>query len=224
MRSASMTIFDVMSSRSDQPITWRLNRSVSYVPAHLFPMFPVRTKYQKHNAILKWIKRPFKRKVSDMMSAKLQQFSSTRAKQCFGQILLASASAPVAIEKHGKVTAILASPEFFERAQVAADASASRVLARLTQASVEKDRLIRHQRIALDLALLPSGETSCLIRNAKCIVNRWRNERLCSKDYIERWEEILSLPPKKIAEAIVSDMDGWGPSLRQNSPWVGVHA
>ena len=159
-----------------------------------------------------------------MMSAKLQQFSSTRAKQCFGQILLASASAPVAIEKHGKVTAILASPEFFERAQAAADDSASRVLARITQASVEKDRLIRHQRIALDLVLLPSNETSRLIRNAMSIVNRWRNERLCSKDYIERWDEILRLKPKKIAEVIVSDLDGWGSSLRQNSPWVGVHA
>ncbi|ABM39861.1 prevent-host-death protein (plasmid) [Polaromonas naphthalenivorans CJ2] len=174
--------------------------------------------------ILKWTKRPFKRKVDNMMSAKLRQFSSTRAKQCFGQILLASASAPVAIEKHGKVTAILTSPEFFERAQAASGASTSRVLARITQASVEKDRLIRHQRIALDLVLLPSNETSRLICNAMSIVNRWRNERLCSKDYIERWEEILRLQPKEMAEAIVSDMDGWGPSLRQNSPWVGLHA
>ena len=29
MRSASMTMFDVMSSRSDQPTTWRLNRSIT---------------------------------------------------------------------------------------------------------------------------------------------------------------------------------------------------
>ncbi len=158
------------------------------------------------------------------MSIKMEQFSSTRAKQCFGQVLLASALAPVAIEKHGKVTAILASPDFYERAQAACEASASRVLARTTQACVEKDRLIRHQRIALDLALLPSSETSRLIRNAMSIVNRWRNERLCSKDYIEKWDEILQLPPKKMAETIVSDMDGWGPSMRQNSPWVGVHA
>ena len=169
-------------------------------------------------------KRPFELEMDKIMSMKMEQFSSTRAKQCFGQVLLASASAPVAIEKHGKVTAILASPEFFERVQAASEASTSRILARMTQASVEKDRLIRHQRIALDLALLPSSETKCLIRNAMSIVNRWRNERLCSKDYVERWAEILGLPPKKIAEAIVSDMDGWGPALRQNSPWVGVHA
>lgn len=158
------------------------------------------------------------------MSVKMEQFSSTRAKQSFGQVLLASTSAPVAIEKHGKVMAILASPEFFERAQAVSEASASRVVARITQASVEKDRLIRHQRIALDLALLPPSEASRLIRNAMSVVNRWRNERLCSKDYIEKWDEILHLPPKKMAEIIVSDMDGWGPSMRQNSPWVGVHA
>ena len=158
------------------------------------------------------------------MSIKMEQFSSTRAKQCFGQVLLASAAAPVAIEKHGKITAILTSPAFFERTQAAAEVSTLRTVARLKQAAIEKDRLIRHQRIALDLALLPSSETNCLIRNAMTVVNRWRNEKLCSKDYIERWEEILRLPPHEIAASMVSDMNGWGPSLRQNSPWVGVHA
>lgn len=154
----------------------------------------------------------------------MQQFTSTRAKQCFGQILEAAASTPVAIEKHGKVKAIIASPEFFERSQAAGEASASRIFARMTQASVEKDRLIRHQRIALDLVLQPASATSALIQQAKSMVTRWRGEDLCSKDYIERWDEILNLPPRKMAETIVSDIDGWGAALRQNSPWVGVHA
>lgn len=154
----------------------------------------------------------------------MQKFTSTRAKQCFGQILDAAASAPVAIEKHGKVKAIVASPEFFERCQAACEESASRALARMTQASVEKDRLIRHQHIALDLALQPPSATSGLIQQARSMVNRWRDEGLCSKDYIERWDEILSLPPRKMAATIVSDIDGWGTALRQNSPWVGVHA
>lgn len=154
----------------------------------------------------------------------MQKFSSTQAKQCFGQILEASASEPVAIEKHGKVKAILASPEFFARAQSDAVNADSRAMARLQQASVEQRRLIRHQRIALDLAISPADARNKLIGQAKFMVGRWRDERLCSKDYIDRWESILNLPPKRMAEAIVSDMDGWGTALRQNSPWVGVHA
>jgi hypothetical protein len=151
----------------------------------------------------------------------MERFSSTYAKQCFGQILQASAAAPVAIEKHGKVQAIVASPELFARAQTDQDA---RRLARLSQAGVEKDRLIRHQRIALDLLTLPAGQIQALIDNARAVVNRWRQERLCSADYIERWTEILALPPQKMALRMVSDASGWGTSLRQNSPWVGVHA
>lgn len=154
----------------------------------------------------------------------MQQVTSTHAKQCFGQVLEAVAAGPVAIEKHGQVKAILASPEFFARAQSNASIADSRAMARLQQASVEQSRLIRHQRIALDLAISSHDARNQLIEQAKSMVNRWKNERLCSKDYIDRWESILNLPPKKMAETIVSDMEGWGPALRQNSPWVGVHA
>ena len=45
-----------------------------------------------------------------------------------------------------------------------------------------------------------------------------------SADYIQRWSDILQMPVKSMAAAIVSDQDGWGNALRQNSPWVGEHA
>lgn len=154
----------------------------------------------------------------------MQQFSSTDAKQRFGQLLKASASGPVAIEKHGKVQAYLASPEFFERAQKNDPENSARKLARANQALIEKDRLIRHQRIAFDLATSPPGKRGLLIKNALAVVKRWRLERLCSIDYIQKWEHILKMPPQEMATTMVSDIDGWGPSLRQNSPWVGVHA
>lgn len=156
--------------------------------------------------------------------APMQQFSSTQAKQCFGQMLEASASGPVAIEKHGKVKAVLASPEYFARAQRDAANTESRAMARLQQAMVEQRRLIRHQRIALDLAMLPANERNQLIAQAKAMVARWKNERICSQDYVDRWQSILNLAPEEMAAAIISDMDGWGTALRQNSPWAGVHA
>lgn len=95
-----------------------------------------------------------------------------------------------------------------------------RALARTQQAEVEHHRLMRHQTIALALvAGTPAaGE---LIDQAKAMVARWKAERLCSADYIDRWTALLELAPSALAEAIVSDLDGWGQALRQNSPWVG---
>lgn len=154
----------------------------------------------------------------------MQQFSSTAAKQNFGQLLKASAQGPVAIEKHGKVQAILSSPAAFAQAAEKGAPAASRQLARAQQALVEKDRLVRHQRIALDLVTLAAGRRERLVAQARAEVQRWREQRLSSADYIDRWAQILDLPARGMAEAITSDLDGWGTALRQNSPWVGVHA
>lgn len=157
----------------------------------------------------------------------MEKFSSTQAKQNFGQLLKAAAQAPVAIERHGKVQAMVGSPEFFlhpAATQKAQEANTARRFARLQQSVIEKDRLIRHQRIALDLATLPAQACKAMIERALAVVERWRKERLCSLDYIDRWSAILRLPPKEMASAMVSDADGWGTALRQNSPWVGVHA
>lgn len=154
----------------------------------------------------------------------MQQFSSSDAKQKFGQLLRQAASSPVAIEKHGRVAAYVTSREFFELSQGGDADKAARQIARARQALIEKDRLIRHHQIALDLVTLDSKKRDRLIKNARAVVLRWRAERLCSADYIQRWEEILKMPPREMGTTMVSDVDGWGPSLRQNSPWVGVHA
>lgn len=156
----------------------------------------------------------------------MQQFSSTHAKQSFGDLMKAAAQGPVAIERHGKVRALLMSPSFFQptRLAQAQDPLVERRLARLQQAATEKDRLIRHQRIALSLLTLPRAERDRLIQQAKDTVERWRREQLSSRDYIDRWTAMLALPVARLAMEMVSDADGWGTALRQNSPWVGVQA
>ena len=154
----------------------------------------------------------------------MQQFSSTQAKQNFGQLMKASALAPVAIERHGKVQAVLMSPAFHGAARAAQDPLAERRLARLQQAGVEKDRLLRHHRIAMDLLTLAPAESERLIRQARDTVERWRREQLSSRDYVDRWAALLALPAPQLAREMVSDADGWGTALRQNSPWVGLHA
>lgn len=154
----------------------------------------------------------------------MKHVSSTQAKRAFGEVLEAAMRAPVAIEKHGKIRAILASPDLLP-ATARPDADlALRRAARADSALVEKDRLIKHFRIAIDLLTMPAKDQKRLIRAALAVVARWRMDGLCSLDYIEKWEELLRLPPQELALAIVSDTGGWGPALRQNSPWIAVLA
>ena len=103
-----------------------------------------------------------------------------------------------------------------------ASLEAVRRLARRAQDLVEHNRLTRHQRIALRLTSLTASDAEQMIAEAKMVVQRWRQEKLCSMDYIERWSAMLSLSPADLAEAMVSDAEGWGIALRQNSPWVGL--
>jgi hypothetical protein len=159
----------------------------------------------------------------------MRQFSSTQAKQQFGELLEAAAQGPVAIEKHRKIKAILAAPEHFHPVQGAAvESSADPLLlrraARAQMALLERDRLIKHQRIAIALLTRPAVERRALMRKALDAVARWQAESLCSRDYIERWQAMLRLPVPELALAMTGDAEGWGAALRQNSPWAGVGA
>jgi hypothetical protein len=99
---------------------------------------------------------------------------------------------------------------------------ASRQQARRHQAGVERERLLRHQGIASSLLAMSSEDCARMIDGARQVVRRWRQERLCSDDYIDRWSEILDMPIPEMAAAMGSDLDGWGTALRQNSPWVAM--
>jgi len=152
----------------------------------------------------------------------MQQMSSSHAKQNFGELLDAVAHGPVAIERHKKIKAIVCSPEAFE-GQTGRDRQlAERRAARAAQSLVEKDRLIKHQRLAIELLLMPAAQSGALIAQARREVDRWRRERLCSEDYVVRWEQLLDRPVDELARAMASDSLEWGTALRQNSPWLAV--
>lgn len=152
----------------------------------------------------------------------MKQITSSAAKQNFGELLEAAAQAPVAIERHKKVRAIVCSPEAFQLRTGQATQLADRRAARAAQALVEKDRLIRHQRLAIHLLLAPRAEQHALIERAREEVARWRRDHLCSADYSDRWDALLKLPVKELARAMASESLDWGTALRQNSPWQGV--
>ena len=101
------------------------------------------------------------------------------------------------------------------------DVLAERKKARLLQAVVENDRLLRHQAVASKLLSSSDQEAMNLVGKARLIVRRWENAEppLCSRHYIELWDDILDMPIIDLAHSMCSDFKGWGNALRQNSPW-----
>ena len=149
----------------------------------------------------------------------MQQMTASRAKQNFGELLDLIAQRPVAIERHKKVKAIVCSPDAFKAQAAAGQVLAERRAARMGQLLVDKDRLIKHQKLAIDLLLMPAAERVGLIQRARAEVARWRLNRLCSPDYSDRWDDLLNLPVEGLAQAMGSEEMGLGRALRQNSPW-----
>jgi len=142
----------------------------------------------------------------------MHTISATQAKQKFSEALGQAETHPVAIQRHGKMVAVMVPAGF-----VSSDQSERR-LARMQQEKVEAERLIRHQRLAIRLLKEPKHARK-LVRQASQVVDRWEREALCSHHFIGRWRELLSLPIATLAEAMCTDLDGWGKALRQNSPW-----
>lgn len=149
----------------------------------------------------------------------MQQITASRAKQNFGELLEALAQGPVAIERHKKVRAIICSAETFGHRPDAVQAMAERRAARSAQQLVEKDRLIKHQRLAIELLTMPEAQRDKHLLNARAEVQRWRRDRLCSRDYADRWDALLNQPLASMVRAMCDDSPGWGPAIRQNSPW-----
>lgn len=158
-------------------------------------------------------------------SPPLRRVAASQAKQGFGSLLRAAQGGPVAVERHGKVQAMVVAPEHFAASTHSRpDPMEQRRMARLQQLLHERERLIRHQAIAIELLAMPRAQSRKRVQQAAAMVERWRVQGLCSTDYIERWTDILHLPLPQLALALGSDLDGWGTALRQNSPWVAAQA
>lgn len=153
----------------------------------------------------------------------MQHMTASHAKQNFGELLEAVTKGPVAIERHKSIKAILCAPDTFH---VTADGRSSsqrslddRRAARAAQQLVEKNRLIRHQKLAIGLLLMPHAQREERIARARAEVLRWRRDRLCSADYADRWDALLNQPLGEMVQAMCSETLEWGAALRQNSPW-----
>jgi len=144
--------------------------------------------------------------------------TASQAKQNFGALILQLSQSPVAIERHQKIVAIVLSPES------AAHVSDPRQAARAQQQQREQLRLMHHQQWAIELLCAAKRVQQEHVRAAAQVVARWASEQLCSSDYIERWQQWLALPVTELAKRMCSDADGWGPAMRQNSPFMASPA
>ncbi|OIN93511.1 MAG: hypothetical protein AUJ20_04045 [Comamonadaceae bacterium CG1_02_60_18] len=141
-------------------------------------------------------------------------FSASQAKQNFGALMGHLAQSPVAIERHQKIVAIVMSPE------AAAATPSLQQAARTQQQQRELQRLMRHQQWAIALLCAEPATQQLHLEAARSVVQRWQAEQLCSADYIERWQNWLALPVTELAQRMCSDSEGWGPAMRQNSPFA----
>lgn len=144
----------------------------------------------------------------------MHTFTASQAKQNFGALVSQLAQGPVAIERHQKTVAIVMSPA---QAQSVPD---PRQVARQAQQQREMQRLMRHQQIAIQLLCAAPETQKRLLQLAQQEVERWQSQQLCSADYIQKWRHWLALPLSELAPLMCGDAEGWGPAMRQNSPFT----
>ena len=95
-----------------------------------------------------------------------------------------------------------------------------RKLARLEQELRRRDQRERHLRLAIDLGNEESS-AAAKIAKARQRVELWRSNQSCSPFYVDRWSELLALPPRKMAKEM-SSLGEWEDAMFQNSPWSWV--
>ena len=91
-----------------------------------------------------------------------------------------------------------------------------RKMARLEQDLRRREQRERHLRLAIDLG--DDASTAEKVDKARQRVELWRRKQTCSPFYIDRWSELLALPPRKMAKAM-SSLGEWEDAMFQNSPW-----
>ena len=132
-----------------------------------------------------------------------------------GEMLARAAIEPLGVERHGKLVAGLVPAQWLTQR----DAMDERRAARAAQHQVEIQRLMAHQRLSIELLCGTTARQRRRIDAARGEVDRWEAKQLCSADYIERWRCWLALPVKQMVQRMCSDAAGWGPAMRQNSPF-----
>ena len=91
-----------------------------------------------------------------------------------------------------------------------------RRMVRMKQELRRRQQRERHLRIAMELRHDESAAQK--VAKARQRVELWRTTHSCSPFYIDRWSELLALPPREMAIEM-SSLGAWEDAMFQNSPW-----
>ncbi len=107
----------------------------------------------------------------------------------------------------------------FRRVALAMDEiSKRRKMARQQQQEINDRR--REKLRPVVLALRDPKKAPGVVAEAKMYVKMWRDRGLCSRDYIDAWDDLLDHPQK--AADMLEEQSPFAVQLRQNSPFVSV--
>lgn len=147
----------------------------------------------------------------------MDKISATDAKNSFAAVIARAVKGErIEIARHGRVVAVVAPAGSF-----AAPADL-RATALRHQQLTELQRLSRHQTYAIQLLTATHAQVTIWRKQARAAVDRWEQRGSCSREFIEGWRGLLKLPVAEMSRKMCGNLDGWGPAMRQNSPWTLV--
>lgn len=88
------------------------------------------------------------------------------------------------------------------------------------KAQLELNEHRRQKLLVVARSLRDPQQAPAVVASAMEQVRLWRAKNLCSRDYIDAWESLLTEPEK--AAEILEDPSPCAAQLRQNSPFVSV--
>jgi transcriptional regulator with XRE-family HTH domain len=93
-----------------------------------------------------------------------------------------------------------------------------KLLAREKDRTRRTERRLSHAALAARLLAGPRTDAEALVAQARSVVDRWEQDRLCSRHYISRWRKLLTGPVERVAQALLASAD-WTDAILQNTPW-----
>ncbi len=102
-------------------------------------------------------------------------------------------------------------------AHMSLDLLEARRLARLQQEDRENWRLAAHAAVAARLRA--GGAAPEILAAARRQIALWQQGRLCSRDYISAWQEVIAAGPQRVAD-VLEERSPYGMRMRQNTPFA----
>lgn len=93
----------------------------------------------------------------------------------------------------------------------------ARRIARQQQEEREYRRLVAHAWIASRLR--GGQDVDEIIAAAESQIELWQRDRLCSRDYIDAWRDVIACGPQRIA-GVLEERSQYGIRMRQNTPFA----